>query len=88
MEKVSAIIIDPIGLHARPATTLVTIAKTFQSEIKISANGKSADAKGMLSIMALGIKKDQEIVIEANGSDEVEAIEKITTKLREEKVIA
>ena len=88
MQKISAIITDPIGLHARPATMLVTIAKTFQSEIKISANGKSADAKGMLSIMALGIKKDQEIVIESNGSDEVEAIEKITTKLREEKVIA
>lgn len=88
MEKFSATIIDPIGLHARPASQLVKVASSFESEVKISANGKSANAKSIMNIMALGIKKDQEITIEVVGSDEAQAAEKIKSELIELKVIA
>lgn len=88
MEKFSATIIDPIGLHARPASQLVKVASSFESEVKISANGKSANAKSIMNIMALGIKKDQEITIEIVGSDEAQAAEKIKSELIELKVIA
>ena len=88
MEKFSATIIDPIGLHARPASQLVKVASSFESEVKISANGKSANAKSIMNIMALGIKKDQEITIEIVGSDEAQAAEKIKSELIKLKVIA
>ena len=46
------------GIHARPATNIVTCAKKFISNITINNNDKTADAKRMIAIMALNAKKD------------------------------
>lgn len=87
MAKFTAKIIDPIGLHARPASELTKIASTFTSEIKIISNGKEGNAKSIMNIMALGIRKDNEITIEAIGSDAEEAIERIQSELIKLKLI-
>ena len=41
------------------------------------------DAKRILGVMGLGVKKDQEIVLRADGDDEDAAIEKLSTFLQE-----
>lgn len=87
MKNFKAIIIDQVGLHARPASELVQVASKFASEIKLIANGKEANAKSLITIMSLGVKKDTEIEIIANGSDEEAAIDAIKIKLSESKVI-
>ena len=74
MKKFHYVITDEIGIHARPAGLLVKEAKEFESQITIEANGKSADATRIMSIMGLGVEKDTEIVVKAEGPDEVEAI--------------
>lgn len=71
------IIKDPVGLHARPASILVQEATKFESEITISANGKNANLKSIMSVMALGVKSGEEITISAQGSDAELAIEEI-----------
>lgn len=87
MAKFTAKIIDPIGLHARPASELTKIASSFSSDIKIIAKGKEGNAKSIMNIMALGIKKDDEITIEANGADANEAVSKIKSELEKLKLI-
>lgn len=87
MAKFSAKVIDPIGLHARPASELSKVASSFNSNIKIIAKGKEGNAKSIMNIMALGIKKDDEIEIEALGDDEEQAIEKIKSELSKLKLI-
>lgn len=87
MAKFTAKIIDPIGLHARPASELSKVASSFSSTIKIIAKGKEGNAKSIMNIMALGIKKDDEITIEAIGADEQQAIEKIQSELTKLKLI-
>lgn len=87
MTKFTAQIIDPIGLHARPASELSRISNSFISEIKIIINGKEANAKSIMNIMALGIKKNDEITIEAIGPDEEDAIESIKLELTKLKLI-
>ena len=44
------------------------------SAIKIKKDGKEADAKRIFGVMGLGVKKDQEVTISADGADEAEAI--------------
>lgn len=79
-------IINPLGLHARAAASLVRLAGTFQSEIKIRRtedNAVFADAKSILSVLALGASKSTELEIEIKGADQkeaVKAIEEIFTK--------
>lgn len=58
------------GIHARPATNIVTCAKKFISNITINNNDKTADAKRMIAIMALNAKKDDILEIIIEGQDE------------------
>lgn len=70
-------ILNKYGLHTRPATALVNEASKYESEIYIVYNGVRANAKSILGILILAIEPGAEVIIEANGPDEKEAIEKI-----------
>ena len=77
MREFRYIIKDEQGIHARPAGLFVKEAASCESKITISKDGKEVDAKRILGVMGLGVKKDQEIVLKAEGSDEDQAIEKL-----------
>jgi phosphocarrier protein len=61
---------DPNGMHARPAGRLVTFAKQFKSEIRVSAGGKTGDAKRLLSLMSLGASSGATLTFTVSGEDE------------------
>lgn len=82
MTSFKATIKDPVGLHARPASITVAAAAKFESDITISAKGKSGNLKSIMNVMALGIKKDDEIVVEAKGADAAKAIEAIKEAMK------
>ncbi len=73
MEKFSYRVTDPAGIHARPAGIIVKEASKYNSDIKITANGKEADAKKIFSVMSLGIRSGDEMIITIQGNDEVGA---------------
>ena len=83
MKELKYVITDPEGIHARPAGELVKAVKDFQSAITISKDGKSADAKRIIGIMGLAVKRGQEITVTAEGEDEASAIAAIDTFLKE-----
>ena len=74
MREFKYVVTDPEGLHARPAGLLVKKAAEFQSKIMIDKAGKAADAKRILGVMGLGVKKGEEVTITAEGEDEETAI--------------
>ncbi|WP_457753792.1 HPr family phosphocarrier protein [Thermococcus sp.] len=61
------------GLHARPAAVFVETTKKFKSKITVIKEGKSADAKNILQVLALGVDYGDEIVLQISGEDEEEA---------------
>ena len=83
MKEIVYTITDPEGIHARPAGILVKEAAKFSSKITIGKDGRDVDAKRILGVMGLGVKKDQEIVLRADGDDEDAAIEKLSAFLQE-----
>ena len=76
---------DKNGLHARPAGTLAKVAKSFDSEIRVLAQGKEADGKRLLSLMSLGAKYGTELHFKISGKDE-EVAEKALFQHCEEKL--
>lgn len=66
-----------VALHARPAGELVRAASAFTSEIFVSANGKRANAKSILDVLALGAEGGTQLVIAASGDDAVAAAEQL-----------
>lgn len=66
-----------VGLHARPAAIFVQTANKFSSSIKVqnvTTNGKVVDAKSIIMVLTLGVMKDHEIHLQAEGADEVQAL--------------
>jgi phosphocarrier protein FPr len=57
------------GLHARPATFLVDVAKRFESEIRVQHGAKIANAKALASLLKLGVESGTTIRILASGRD-------------------
>ncbi len=81
------VITDAQGLHARPASVVVQEATKFSSDIKLNFNGKSANLKSIMSVMALVVKANEEIEIVAEGTDESEALVAIETTLKDKNLI-
>ncbi len=79
---------NKIGLHARPASMLVNAAGKFQSDITLKNENRTATAKSMINLLTLRAKLNDVITIEAEGSDEKEAVsalvELINSKFGEE----
>jgi phosphotransferase system HPr (HPr) family protein len=71
------------GLHARPAARFVELAKTFDSTVTVAGNGKTGNAKSLISMMKLGISSGSAVTLTADGSDEAEAIDALCTLLSE-----
>lgn len=70
MKEFTYTIEDPNGMHARPAGMLATFAKRFQSDIRIKAGEKEADAKRLLSLMSLGATHGTCLTVSVSGEDE------------------
>ncbi|BDF33787.1 hypothetical protein CE91St62_18530 [Lachnospiraceae bacterium] len=80
MYKKTIKIVNPTGLHARPASDFVATAKKFTSKIKIkdlTADEKPVNAKSILTVLALGLAKGTEAEITAEGEDEEQAVESL-----------
>ncbi|WP_031488884.1 HPr family phosphocarrier protein [Ureaplasma canigenitalium] len=76
-----------ITVFIKSITFLVNVASEFSSNIKINANGHTADAKSIINVMALGIKENTEIEVIAEGDDEQDALRKIDKVLKEQSLI-
>ncbi len=77
------VIVNKLGIHARPATKITEIANKFVSEIYIEKDGMVANAKSILGILMLVAPKGTELIIRAEGPDEVEAVESIAKIIEE-----
>ena len=63
-------ITDEVGIHARPAGLLVKEVKNYDSVIKVTKDGKSAEAKKLMALMGLGVKKGDTVTVSVEGGDE------------------
>ncbi|MEO0202604.1 MAG: HPr family phosphocarrier protein [candidate division WOR-3 bacterium] len=77
------VIVNKLGIHARPATKISEIANKFVSEIYIEKDGMIANAKSILGILMLVASKGTELMIRAEGPDEIEAVESIAKIIEE-----
>lgn len=73
-EKDYFIIVNEKGLHTRPSTELVKCAATFKSDINLTYQDLTVNAKSLLGILMLAAAKGAKIFIEAEGNDAKEAI--------------
>ncbi|MCZ1177807.1 phosphoenolpyruvate--protein phosphotransferase [Acinetobacter pittii] len=75
----SVVLANAHGLHARPATHLVNLTKSFQGDIQVAVDeGNFVSAKSLTRLLALGCKRGQTLrFIAEPETDAVEALDKV-----------
>ena len=66
----NVVLTAPNGMHARPATELVKLAKSLDGKVTLANEVKSVNATSMLGILSLGLKSGAQIVVTAEGGSE------------------
>ena len=74
-------VIDPSGLHARPAARFVQAASRYTSRIVIRHDDREADAKSLIALLGLTIRPSTEITLTADGPDADEALAALAAEL-------
>jgi phosphocarrier protein HPr len=72
---------NTLGLHARLAAQVVHVASKFKCSVSLAFKGRTADARNVIAVMLLAASVGGTILIEANGPDEAEALDTLTSLL-------
>lgn len=64
-------------LQARPIAMLVQVASQYDSNIYLETDGKKVNAKSIMGMMSLSLKSGDEVIVKAEGSDEINAVKGI-----------
>ena len=71
-------IVNPLGLHARAAAKLVQLASRYASDISLTKDDKTANAKSIMKVMMLAASRGSVIELSTEGSDAEEALAAIS----------
>ena len=75
MTERDAVIVNPLGLHARPAAQLVRLASGFTSDVRIEKDGMEVNGKSIMGVMMLAAECGSAIRIRADGDDAERAVD-------------
>lgn len=70
-----ATIVNPLGVHARPAAEFVKTAGRFSSAIEVRRGDVSVNGKSIMGVMMLAAEQGAILIICANGDDAEAAVD-------------
>jgi phosphocarrier protein len=70
-------IVNPLGMHARPAAQLVRVAGGFLAHIELEKDGMTINAKSIMGVMMLAAEQGSSLLIRADGADAEAALESL-----------
>lgn len=78
-----ATIVNPLGLHARPAAQLVRLAASFTSDVRLAKDDMEVNGKSIMGVMMLAAECGSTVRVKADGVDEADAVAAICTLIAE-----
>jgi phosphocarrier protein HPr len=76
-------IVNPLGLHARPAAQLVRLAASFTSDVRLAKDDMEVNGKSIMGVMMLAAECGSTVRVRADGADEADAVAAICTLIAE-----
>lgn len=71
-------IVNLLGLHARAAARLVTLATKFESDIRVRKDGREVSGKSIMGVMMLAAGQGSQITLIAEGADAQQALDQLS----------
>ena len=81
MAELHLTVIDPAGLHARPAAKLVKVASRFESRVVLRTGERTVDVKSLIALLGLTVRPLAEITLVADGPDADDALAALVQEL-------
>lgn len=76
------VVINKLGIHARPAAMFVKIASRFESDIFVEKDGEQVNGKSIMGLMMLAAGPSSRIRVQACGNDATQAVTEIEALLK------
>ncbi len=74
MLEQEVVVKNRLGLHTRPAASLVKLAARFKSEFYLERDGYRVNGKSIIGVMTLAAEEGARILLICDGEDEKEAL--------------
>ena len=74
MISAAVTVINKLGLHARAATKLVTVASVFNAEVTLKRGAREINAKSIMGVLTLAASIGTELTVTTDGPDEEDAL--------------
>ena len=71
------IVLNKLGIHARPAALFVKTANRFDCDVFVEKDGEKVNGKSIMGLMMLAAGPGSRLLIEAEGHDAVKAVVEI-----------
>jgi phosphocarrier protein len=76
------IVINKLGIHARPAAMFVKAANRFECDIFVEKDGEKVNGKSIMGLMMLAAGPGSKLLIHADGQDAARAVVEIETLIK------
>lgn len=63
------VVVNKLGIHARPAAALVQRVLTYQSDVFLLLGGNRVNAKSIMGLLTLAATKGTTITVQCKGAD-------------------
>ena len=77
-------IVNPSGLHARPATKFAEVARRFRCRVTVHKGNEKVDGKNIMEMLLLAAPAGTVLRLETDGEDAEDCLERLTILLRED----
>ena len=72
--KLNVLVVNPQGMHLRPADLFVRTASKFQARVKVDYAGQQCDGRSVIELLMLAARQGTELTISASGDDAEQAV--------------
>jgi phosphocarrier protein HPr len=76
-------IVNPLGLHARAASKLVSLANEYDAEVFVGQAGREVNAKSILGVLMLAAAKGTKVTVRCEGAQAPEAYGALAALIRD-----
>src|SRR5499433_1167693 len=77
------VVINKLGIHARPAAMFVKTANRFQCDVFVEKDGERVNGKSIMGLMMLAAGPGSKLTVHAQGQDASQALAELETLFRQ-----
>jgi phosphocarrier protein HPr len=81
-QKAELLVLNRLGLHARAAAQIASLAQQYQANITLEKNGLQADAGNILEILSLGCSPGSKVQVWVQGPEATSALQALRDLFR------